>query len=142
MPYKKQIINGLFITFCGYLLQEHIKDVEYPADYYEKLNIMPKIMNYLVHTHQTVTLETLSNEFHIEKNYLSKLIHKQSGKSFKAIVTDIRMEKAAQLLTKDFIKISQISEILGYNDNSYFMKAFKKYYSCTPSEYRDKYKSG
>ena len=47
------------------------------------------------------------------------------------------MEKASQLLENKDLTIREISELTGYDDLIYFSKVFKKYYSLTPSQYRE-----
>jgi two-component system response regulator YesN len=46
------------------------------------------------------------------------------------------MDKAQELLADSSLKIQEISEMLGYKDKNYFSKAFRNYYSISPSEYR------
>ena len=50
-------------------------------------------------------------------------------------LTQIRMEKARELLVQDRYKLSDISEMVGFNDSSYLSKVFKKYFGKSPSEY-------
>lgn len=52
------------------------------------------------------------------------------------------MEKALLLLQNPTLTINDIAGLTGYDDQIYFSKVFKKYYSLTPSQYRDKMSSG
>ncbi|MNI07824.1 DNA-binding transcriptional regulator AraC [compost metagenome] len=47
------------------------------------------------------------------------------------------MDQAQKLLDDPGLKIQDISEMLGYKDKNYFSKAFRNYYSISPSEYRN-----
>ena len=47
-----------------------------------------------------------------------------------------RCEKAALMLKETALQIQEISAYVGYPDNNYFIKVFKKMYNTTPSEYR------
>jgi len=49
----------------------------------------------------------------------------------------MRMEKAVYMLKSTNKKIYEITTELGYQNPQYFSKIFRKYYGCTPNEYRD-----
>lgn len=51
----------------------------------------------------------------------------------------IRIEKAKTLLLNPQIRIAQIAEMVGYQDEKYFSKVFKKMEGFTPNEYRKKH---
>ena len=48
------------------------------------------------------------------------------------------METAAKLLKSSTLKIHEIAQKTGYSNQRYFASSFKKFYDCTPSEYREK----
>ncbi|MOA48144.1 HTH-type transcriptional regulator GadX [compost metagenome] len=52
------------------------------------------------------------------------------------------MDKAKELLDDPGLKIQDISEMLGYKDKNYFSKAFRNYYSLSPTEYRAQSENG
>jgi two-component system response regulator YesN len=52
------------------------------------------------------------------------------------------MDKAKVLLDDPALKIQDISSMLGFKDKNYFSKAFRTYYSVSPSEYREDPKNG
>ena len=49
------------------------------------------------------------------------------------------VRKAALLLKETALQVQEISNYVGYPDNNYFIKVFKKMYNMTPSEYRKVY---
>lgn len=136
LPHRKQIINGLFIALCGYLLQRHENDISYPDEYYKDNNFVNLMTNFIVQNYNTVTLETLSKQFHMNSQYLSRFFTKETGKNFKTFITELRMEKAVRMLEETNLKVHDISSRIGYSNPNYFMRLFKKIYHCTPSEYR------
>lgn len=83
-----------------------------------------------------LTLDKVGADFDISPNYLSRKFKKQTGKNFVQYINDKRMERAAELLTETDMTVVKISELIGFNDQQYFHKLFKKYYSVTPIEYR------
>ncbi|KRF10250.1 hypothetical protein ASG89_01575 [Paenibacillus sp. Soil766] len=71
---------------------------------------------------------------------LSKAFKQVSGKNFIDYLTELRIEKAKDLLRDTDLKINDIAEKVGYQP-SYFNRIFKKQESITPSQYRDLYRN-
>ena len=53
-------------------------------------------------------------------------------------IDELRMKKAIELLGHKTFTIEQIAETLGYSNQFYFTKRFKKYYGMPPSKYKQK----
>lgn len=73
----------------------------------------------------------------ISPNYLRQIFKGETGESFVEYLTRRRMEKALELLGDPTLKIQQIAELLGYENQRYFALVFKKYYGKTPTEHRE-----
>ena len=73
--------------------------------------------------------------FAMQRRTLSRRLRAE-GKSFEALLAQIRYETARQLLTDTAIPIRQIAEAIGYADVSVFTRAFKRWSGTTPSEWR------
>ncbi|MCZ8513192.1 response regulator [Paenibacillus filicis] len=89
---------------------------------------------------QNVSLEWLSGQIHLNSNYISRLIKKETGETFTDLLTNIRIEQAKKLLQNPLFKIYEISSRTGFEDPHYFSVKFKKITGVSPSEYRDYYK--
>jgi two-component system response regulator YesN len=73
----------------------------------------------------------------MNENYLGKLFHKQTNEKFSQYVMKVRMEKAKELIMNNDYKIYEITESVGFADNTqYFSQVFKKYTGYTPSEFK------
>lgn len=72
----------------------------------------------------------------ISRSYLHRLYTKAFGVTFNRDVIESRLIHSCELLTSTNLSVSSIAEKCGYENDSYFMRQFKKYKSCTPSEYR------
>jgi signal transduction histidine kinase/DNA-binding response OmpR family regulator/ligand-binding sensor domain-containing protein len=57
------------------------------------------------------------------------------------LIRTIRLKHAAELLRKNILTVSEICYLSGFNNRSYFYRAFKKMYDSTPKNYQLKYKS-
>ncbi|HEX7057740.1 MAG TPA: response regulator [Bacilli bacterium] len=86
-----------------------------------------------------IKISMFTKKYHLSREYLMKLFKQEFGLGIHEYVQKIRMEKAAELLENPELKIHNIAGMLGYKDNNYFSKAFKNYYSVSPTEYRQKH---
>lgn len=84
----------------------------------------------------SITLSFVADYFHISAPYASNLIHQVTGKSFSDLILEERMAESSKLLKETTLPISKVALLSGYQEPSYFMKVFKKYYGCTASAYR------
>jgi two-component system response regulator YesN len=89
--------------------------------------------NYFVND---LSLEKISKEFNVSPSYLSKLLKQQIGMSFIDYVTNVRINRAMCIMEDPTIKIYQVAELVGYNNQHYFCKAFKKIMGFPPTEFR------
>ena len=83
-----------------------------------------------------ISLVTVSNEIAVSPNYLSMLIRKSTGNTFSDLLTKERIERAKQLLLCSSMKIREVSEKCGYNDQHYFSYCFKKITGISPNSCR------
>ena len=88
------------------------------------------------HLAEEISLSVLADEFHLSAQYISQLFKSEIGVNFLAYLTNIRMEKAKQLLLSTSLSIGEVSEQSGYGDYRVFTKVFKKSEGITPSQYR------
>ena len=85
---------------------------------------------------QNLSLEQLADHVGMSPSHLSRTFTKEVGMSISQYVAALRCEEAASMLRDSDTPISEISAYVGYLDNNYFVKVFKKQYGVTPSDYR------
>ncbi len=83
-------------------------------------------------------LTSLASTLNVAPNYLSTLFKEEVGIGFMKYRLDKQMEKALVLLSDSTNKIYTISNLVGFQDEKYFSKQFKRYYGSTPKDYRNK----
>ncbi|HEX3043178.1 MAG TPA: AraC family transcriptional regulator [Bacillota bacterium] len=83
-----------------------------------------------------VTIQELSKEFHTNRNTLNKMFKKGSGVSVIEYLIKLRINVACMLLRDTSLPISEIMERVGFVDNSYWVRSFKKWVGLTPTDYR------
>lgn len=83
-----------------------------------------------------ISLNTIAAEVGMSPSYFSSIFSKEMGKTFVESLTEIRMDRAKELLMCSSMKTSEIGYEVGYKDPHYFSYIFKKTQNCTPKEFR------
>ncbi|MDO5407042.1 MAG: response regulator [Eubacteriales bacterium] len=85
-------------------------------------------------------LESASAQLFFSHNYVRQIFKQITGESFTEYLIRRRMETARELLQNQTYKIQDVAIRTGYSNQRYFASCFKKYYGCTPTEYRNSLK--
>jgi ligand-binding sensor protein/AraC-like DNA-binding protein len=101
-------------------------------------NLEPAIKYIHENLHEQIFLEEASDLCNLSISQFSRIFKKEFGKNFKEYVNLKKVEKAKILLNITDKSINQIAFDLGFEDNSYFTKFFKKYEGITPKIFRKK----
>lgn len=83
-----------------------------------------------------ISLNTIAAEVGMSPSYFNSIFSKEMGKTFVEYLTEIRMDRAKELLMCSSMKTSEIGYEVGYKDPHYFSYIFKKTQNCTPKEFR------
>ena len=96
------------------------------------------ILNHLNHSFMThLDLTHLSEQFYIDKYYLSGLFKESTGFTIMEYVQSKRIQYAKSMIHQG-IAITEVASICGFQDYSNFYKTFRKLVKISPSEYRDR----
>lgn len=98
----------------------------------------PEIKKYIEEQYRTATLEELAAEMNVALSTMSKLVKKSTGKTFKELLKQQRLLRAASLLEYTRLSVTEIIELVGYDNTSYFHRIFKEEYYMSPKQYRDR----
>lgn len=126
--FSQIVLEAILIMLFGELLRDFRRK--------DQNSFIVKIMDYISLNLTTVTLNETSDYFNYHPKYLSFLIKQNTGRTFKDIVSSIRLQKCASLLSLTDISIDDIVEKIGYKDKSSLYSNFKKNYYVTPRQYR------
>lgn len=86
-----------------------------------------------------ISLVSISTEIAVSPNYLSALIKKSTGSTFTDILTKKRITIAKEMILCTSMKVREISEKCGYNDQHYFSYCFKRVVGISPNACRREY---
>jgi two-component system, response regulator YesN len=87
--------------------------------------------------HKDISLDEVSKEVNISPYYFSKLFKEETGENFIEYLTNMRINKAKELLSKTDMSMKEICCHIGYSDPNYFSRLFKKNLGVTPTEYKE-----
>ncbi|AIQ32473.1 hypothetical protein P40081_33490 [Paenibacillus sp. FSL P4-0081] len=85
---------------------------------------------------QEMTLQHIAERFFISRENVSRKFKQITGENLSDYLTSLRVDKAKTLLQNTNLRLSQIAELVGYEDEKYFSRVFKKSTGVTPREYR------
>ncbi len=88
---------------------------------------------------EDLSLNTLSEKVGLSASYFSTVFKNETGMNFSDFITSVRITQAKKLLTETNLSVAIIAESIGYRDQKYFSKLFKKVTNLKPSDYRKLY---
>lgn len=95
-----------------------------------------RLLLYLNENHTTVSLDELCTLFHCSRSHLSHLFQKKTGCSLHAYCNRLRVRDAEQLLASTSLSVTEIAQMLGFSDASYFVRVFRLQTGITPLQFR------
>lgn len=98
---------------------------------------MAEIARYLEANYdRELTLQDIAGHFYLSREYISRRFKQEFGENLSDFLARIRIEKAKLLLGNSGLKIAEVAERVGFADEKYFSKVFKKIAGVSPNQYR------
>ena len=94
------------------------------------------LLRYIDSEYQSASLSDFSRKVKEEEYVLSRMIKKNTGRTFKDLLQEKRLSKACELLKNTDISIADISVLVGYDNTSFFHRLFRRTYDMSPRDYR------
>nr|WP_246021268.1 helix-turn-helix domain-containing protein [Paenibacillus lentus] len=126
----------MLIWFKEKVVAPYLKELSQRTNAEVKMMI-EQAMIYLQQNYmRDVSLDSCADEIGTNSFFLSKSFKQVTGNNFIDYLTELRMEKAKELLRETKLRISEVAEQVGYQ-HSYFNRIFKKMEGMTPTHYRE-----
>ncbi len=143
-PIEDHILHDLLLSLQDkYLSRAHHFDALFADDLAGKTpcEIAHSLQTYLIdHYNEDVKFSDLAQRMNYSSSYLSKVFIQEFHCSPSIYLISLRIQKAQQLLKHNFdLSIRQIGEAVGYGEQGYFSRIFKKHVGVSPIEYRESY---
>jgi AraC-like DNA-binding protein/ligand-binding sensor protein len=84
-----------------------------------------------------LTLASVAEKLHVNTSYLSGHFKRETGMGFSEFVNEQKISKSKELLEKTNLRLLEIADLCGFEDQSYFTKVFSKRVGMSPREYRN-----
>lgn len=98
-----------------------------------------KVLEYIDENYSDKNLSLLlvADYFKMSNSYLSRFFKDHTGYNFIDYLSRVRIQKAKDLMENDEASITDIADMVGYNSANSFIRAFKKYESVTPGQFKE-----
>jgi len=101
-------------------------------------DLLFRAMNYIRKNYNTVCLDDVAAEVGFNSTYFSKIFKEELGINYCQYVNKIRIEKSKELLRAG-LPLSEIAQKIGFNDQSYFTRVFRKYEGISPYKWQERH---
>ena len=102
------------------------------------LMLQPTVSQYLAaHLHENLTSETICRALSVSRTGLYYLSRQSYGCGINEQITHLRIQKAMKLLCDTSLSNAQICQQIGFPDDNYFYRVFRRQTGLTPRQYRD-----
>lgn len=135
-PFYQNALYYLLSMLFTLTERERIGPFLMPPGQKYNLHQYDMIYAYLNDNYATTTVQEVAEHFHLSYTYLSKLFKKHTNQTVTEILQKIRLQSACGYLHHSKLSVQEISEMVGYNDVTHFIRLFKKAYGYTPLQYR------
>lgn len=123
------------------LLLSFIQDFHSQIISKDTRQVIDETIDYISHHYnQAITLTDLANMAGLSKSHYSRLFKKNIGYSPIEYLTHLRIDRAKELLAHSEIRIKEVSQNVGYEDELYFSRIFKKIVGISPTQFSDEQK--
>lgn len=119
-----QIINACMILLMSNLIRQY-RSIKKKNIHKSSIST-DELLIYIENNFQTVTLKKMAKHYSFNASYLSSLIRKETGFSFKELVIKEKLLHAATLLRNTNLPVYKIVELVGYNNLGFFLQKIQK----------------
>jgi len=103
----------------------------------KNVDIIYKAVSYLRANYmQEISLDQVAEEVHLSPAYFSKLFKNEMKCTFSEYLSALRIEYSKELLLDEDLPLVEVAGLVGFKDQSYFSKVFKKLVGVSPGEFR------
>jgi len=126
-------------NLCIWVVQllEKLMDGIYETRHDKNYQRLKRALDFIeTHYNHSLSVEQIAKEVYLSSSRLSHIIKNELGITLVDYISKVRIDRAKTLLMDKELPLSQIALEVGYPDQSYFTKVFKKVEKCTPKAFR------
>lgn len=124
-----ELVRGVMFS-CGEKLQaDRSGHIEHPQ--------IRLLLQYIEQNYdRDLTVKALARMAAMDETYLSNLFKKKTGSTIIKYIHQVRIERAKELFLRSDLTVSEVGEAVGFGDNNYFNRLFRRYVGMTPGDFR------
>ncbi|MDR1796505.1 MAG: AraC family transcriptional regulator [Clostridiales Family XIII bacterium] len=135
--YDIDSIEGLISWLNGILEEFSVFSLKSPLG--KHANALRDTIHYINQNYNLpLRLEDLARRIYISPAHFSTLFKAETGYTFKAYLNKVRIEQSKMLMQNKAVNLAEISDMVGFTDQSYFTRVFKKQEGKSPNRYRSR----
>ncbi|MCX4351128.1 MAG: response regulator [Lachnospiraceae bacterium] len=129
---------SLWINDIDLWEKEVLKRLDLLMDYFRMKEEPAEIIYAYIKEHfsEDITLSTIAAGLFQTPQYVARIFKNRYHMTIVTAITKMRIEKACELLKTGKRSVAQVAEMVGYEDENYFGRVFKKHTGQTPAQYR------
>lgn len=132
---KVHSVNQL--SFLIIKVLDQFTDTVFPVEHIENTAVIKTAISYInQHSNEHITLSSVANHVYLSPTYFSRLFKYETGMTFSSYVNYVRVEESKKYLLDLDYSLSDIATMVGFSDQSYFTKIFKRFENISPGQYR------
>jgi AraC-like DNA-binding protein len=135
---EAQSIGGIdeFCISLSHVINQYL-DCIFILSHKKNIDDINKAIRYIWQNYQNkITLEDAAKSAYLSPSYFCKVFQRTIGCSFSVYLNRLRIEKSKQLLLRSDLRIADIVSMVGFEDQSYFTKVFKRVCGVSPTHFR------
>ena len=129
-----------FDALCQWMMQvtNTLMDSIFDFTGVRHANVIHQSVQYInAHYAEKITLEEMARRVYLSPAYFSRVFKEETGEAFTAYLNRVRIDRSKELLRHKSIRLTDIALLVGFEDQSYYSKVFKKLEGITPLRYRE-----
>lgn len=134
-PLSDCMIVSLFELFIYALVSDYDGLTVFVDKQTKTSGLISSIISYMNDHLSDITLESLADRFCLSPSYISKILKQSTNKNYIQTLTDIRLDRAKELLQIESINVDDVARRVGYSDPRQLRRVFKKEFGVTPGEF-------
>ncbi|MCP1427215.1 AraC-like DNA-binding protein/mannose-6-phosphate isomerase-like protein (cupin superfamily) [Paenibacillus sp. DS2363] len=136
---SSEMMDSYMLLIFYELLRVFQYDTNRPRTLTQNKVTIIEILKYIENHYMDCTLTSTAEHFNFNANYLSTLIKKTTGQTFKDLVQSEKFNYCAFLLANTNRPIYDIASSTGHSNLSFFYKKFQDHFGITPQQYREQH---
>lgn len=134
---SRETLDGILDVLLA-VTEELIETIRESCDTQQKI-IVEQAMRYIGEhfADEHLSLQEVAGAVHVSAPYLSTMFKRERGESFVSYLTDLRLQKAQELLRSTPLKVYEVAQKTGFSNQQYFSQCFKKHTGYSPLQFKN-----